>query len=68
MNQFDHAEHAPRLLLCGHTFCTICLRTLIKDGAILCPHDRKATQVPDDTVRRVMTSILPRLAVLIVER
>jgi hypothetical protein len=51
---FDHDEMIPRLLKCGHTFCTSCLSTLLKTdahgggdggggGGIRCPNDRLMT-------------------------
>ncbi|XP_068752799.1 E3 ubiquitin-protein ligase TRIM56-like [Montipora capricornis] len=36
--KFDDQQHCPRLLPgCGHTFCTNCLQTLLKNNVIYCP-------------------------------
>ena len=35
----------PRLLLCGHHFCTVCLEKLVKVGSLTCPTCRYVTQV-----------------------
>ena len=40
----------PRLLSCHHSFCTICLKKLVKRGAILCPTCRKSTPIPENDV------------------
>jgi len=50
---FDNISCQPRTLICGHTFCTICLnKTLINEninGAriskISCPLDREITKI-----------------------
>ncbi len=41
---YDELTHCPRLLSCGHTFCSVCLKKLIKEGKIPCPLDRKVTE------------------------
>ena len=40
----------PRLLSCIHTFCTDCLKKVIKDGVISCPTCREKTVVPKEEV------------------
>ena len=40
----------PRLLLCGHHFCTVCLEKLVKVGSLTCPTCRYVTQVDVDHV------------------
>ena len=36
----------PRLLHCGHTFCTPCLHQIIRKDEIICPKCRSVTRVP----------------------
>ena len=43
---YDHQDLCPRLLICGHTFCTSCLEKLVKNNSISCPDCRKKTSVP----------------------
>lgn len=41
-NEFDECKHRPRILSCGHTFCSICLKSLLKEGGIICPNCQKS--------------------------
>ena len=43
---YDHENRFPRLLSCGHTFCSTCLEKLLKNNYISCPDCRKTTSVP----------------------
>ena len=36
----------PRLLICGHSFCTPCIKKLTAKDAILCPKCREETKLP----------------------
>ena len=40
----------PRLLSCLHTFCTDCLRKVMKRGKISCPTCREITMVPNKNI------------------
>ena len=44
----------PRSLSCLHTFCTDCLKKVMKGGAILCPTCRKSTPVPDNDINNLV--------------
>ena len=43
---YHHENLFPRLLSCGHTFCSNCLEKLLKNKSITCPDCRKTTSVP----------------------
>ena len=43
---YDHENLFPRLLICGHTFCSSCLGKLLKNNSISCPDCRKTVPVP----------------------
>ena len=43
---YDHQNLFPRLLICGHTFCSSCLGKLLKNNSISCPDCRKTVPVP----------------------
>ena len=40
----------PRLLSCGHTFCTPCLQQLSAGNTVNCPKCRSPTQLPPGCV------------------
>lgn len=45
--RFDERTHYPRMLSCGHTFCSNCLKDLLNDDAqIACPTCRREIAVP----------------------
>ncbi|XP_068742924.1 tripartite motif-containing protein 2-like isoform X2 [Montipora capricornis] len=45
--KFDDQQHCPRLLpACGHSFCTSCLQSLLKENPINCPTCRSAVSAP----------------------
>ena len=48
----------PRSLLCLHTFCTDCLKKVMKGGAILCPTCRKSTTVPDKDINNLVVNFM----------
>ena len=41
----------PRLLSCGHTFCTPCLQQLSEGNTVNCPKCRSTTQLPPGGVQ-----------------
>ena len=41
----------PRLLSCGHTFCTPCLQQLSAGNIVNCPKCRSHTQLPPEGVQ-----------------
>ena len=43
----------PRLLSCGHTFCTPCLQQLSRGNTVNCPKCRSPTQVPPGGVHNL---------------
>lgn len=44
--RFDDEQLCPRLLSCGHSFCSGCLKKLLKDNTVNCPTCRNAVSVP----------------------
>ena len=48
----------PRSLSCLHTFCTDCLKKVIKGGAILCPTCRKSTTVPGNDINNLVVNFM----------
>ena len=38
---YDDGEHAPLILLCGHTMCQKCTEDILKSGQCICPQCRK---------------------------
>ena len=48
----------PRLLSCHHSFCTDCLKSVIKGGSILCPTCRKSTTVPDNDINSLVVNFM----------
>ena len=43
----------PRLLSCGHTFCTPCLQQLSRGNTVNCPKYRSPTQLPPGGVQAI---------------
>ena len=43
--RFDEQRRCPRLLSCGHSFCSDCLEKLLNEKAINCPTCRNAASV-----------------------
>ena len=43
---YDDQNFLPRLLSCGHTFCSSCLENLLKNNSISCPECRTTASVP----------------------
>ena len=45
--QYNENDRCPRILLCGHTFCTACLATIIRrdKGTITCPKDKQKLKI-----------------------
>lgn len=48
MEQFNIDTHVPRVLQCGHTFCTSCLSKLFNEqkNNVVCPQDQQLTLTP----------------------
>ncbi|CAL4117193.1 unnamed protein product, partial [Meganyctiphanes norvegica] len=40
-SQYDEKEHRPRVMICGHTLCSLCLERAIREDGKKCPKCRK---------------------------
>ena len=45
LEAFNATTHCPRILPCGHTYCTPCLARVESGGAVTCPVDRQRAAV-----------------------
>ena len=43
-------DMTPKMLVCLHTFCAVCLKRLVKNGTISCPTCRKKTMLGEGGV------------------
>ena len=48
----------PRLLSCHHSFCTDCLKKVMKGGVILCPTCREKTIVPNKEISSLKVNFM----------
>ena len=48
----------PRLLSCHHSFCTDCLRKIMKNGSILCPTCREETVIHNNDVNMLKANFM----------
>ena len=46
---FNTRQRVPRFLMCGHTFCSVCLESLLENGSITCPTDKQVFTVYNST-------------------
>lgn len=46
---FNTKQRVPRFLMCGHTFCSVCLRSLFQNGSIACPTDQQSFSLYNST-------------------
>ncbi|XP_037801628.1 uncharacterized protein LOC119596449 [Penaeus monodon] len=44
---YDQADRRPRVLPCGHFFCSVCVTSLLKEGALKCPICCSQHSIPD---------------------
>ena len=57
----DKSEKCPRILLCGHSFCTICLKKIkLKNKNIICPTCREIDirEINKITINRVIYDLI----------
>lgn len=48
LEPYDDSHKRPRVLPCGHTFCSPCIRDLVQDGYLPCPTCRTEHVIPGD--------------------
>ena len=48
----------PRLLSCHHSFCTDCLKKIMKNNSIMCPTCREVTAVPNHDVNMLKANFM----------
>lgn len=48
LEPYDDSHKRPRVLPCGHTFCSPCIRGLVQDGYLPCPTCRTEHVIPGD--------------------
>ena len=57
----EKSEKCPRILICGHTFCTLCLKSIkLKNASIICPTCRAIDlrEVNKITINRVIFDLI----------
>ncbi|ROT76289.1 E3 ubiquitin-protein ligase SH3RF1 [Penaeus vannamei] len=47
LEPYDQAERRPRALPCGHSFCSQCIGSIFRQGALSCPKCRARHAAPD---------------------
>ncbi|XP_053407929.1 transcription intermediary factor 1-beta-like [Mercenaria mercenaria] len=63
---YNDDARVPRAILCGHSFCTTCLKKMLRDKNITCPlcqavhavRDGDVNSIPKDNTRRHLMDIL----------
>jgi hypothetical protein len=43
--EYELGKRDPLMLPCGHTYCSLCLKSLIYDSCIFCPEDRSQANI-----------------------
>lgn len=49
LNIYNQDNIRPRVLPCGHFFCCVCVKSLLKEGSLDCPICRSQHTIPDIT-------------------
>lgn len=60
---FDGNNRRPRILPCGHTFCSLCIANLLQNGSVNCPNCRvqhSASNVDDFPVVFVLEDFIKK--------
>ena len=57
LERYDHKDHLPKILMCGHTLCVVCVQGVLGDDTLHCPTCRQQLNITLRQVKRLPTNM-----------